>query len=326
MERGPYLLKERRRKRAVPSDTAAQLESWRRLLSECGRKPSRRRVHALRVATLRLQARVEHRLEQLPVEDPAKRSVSRWNKQAEKLREALSVVRETDVHLAKLAGLRKSVGDGSASRSRMSRVCLKEIASVEGRLERTRKRAAKKLAEEIDKRSERLERSSKELTKAPVPDDLLTARSDPGELQAMISGLAGRVPALDAKSLHEFRKRVKTVRYVAEMAAPDDAHCAQQVTALRTMQSALGDWHDCQSLSKEACRIIKHGAEQGGLVELLETLTGESLENALTVCRKTIERLMEVDEKRTIPKDVAASKRPAKKAEAETRSTRLRLA
>ncbi|MGB7549792.1 MAG: hypothetical protein WBM14_18800, partial [Terracidiphilus sp.] len=40
----------------------SQVEAWRQLLAECGRKPGRKRVHELRVATLRLQAEVEHGL------------------------------------------------------------------------------------------------------------------------------------------------------------------------------------------------------------------------------------------------------------------------
>jgi len=324
MKRGPYLLKKRRRRQILPSDTRGQIESWRRLLAECGRKPSRRRVHALRVATLRLQARMEHGLGQVPEEDPAKRTLGRWNKQAEKLRDALSLVRETDVHLAKLDGLRKSVGDGAAHRSRLSRVCLKQIGAVERRLERTRKGAAKKLTEEIYRRTERLERLSKGLTKSPEAADQLNARSNPAELHTLIAGLAANVPNLDAKSLHEFRKRVKTVRYVAEVAAGDHARAAQQVAALRTMQSALGDWHDCQSLSKEVRRIVKGDAEQGGLVELLETLTGESLENALAVCRRTIKRLIGLDMEE--PADAGLTKRPVKKAEPVMRSAPSRLA
>lgn len=263
---------------------------------------------------------MEHGLRETGEADPANRVIERWNKQAEKLRRALGLVREMDVHLAKINSLRESVGDGEASRSRLSRLCLKQIATVVKRLERSRKAAAKKLSGEIEKRRERLERSSKGLIDGPVSANLLTAPTSSGELHTMIAGLAANVPGLDAKTLHEFRKRVKSVRYVAEMAAVDDKRVAQQVAALRTMQSALGEWHDCQSLSKEARRILKRDAEQGGVVELLETMTGESLENALAVCRRIMERLIEVDAKKAVSMDELPPKRAVRKAALESRA------
>lgn len=313
-------------KEPVESHLGRQIGGWRRMLAECGRKPSRRRVHALRVATLRLQARTEHCLSRLGEGDSTAKVVRRWNKQADKLRKTMSLVRETDVHLAKLNRLRRSVGDTDANHSRLNRICLNQIGTAERRLERTRKSAAKRLGEEIEKRRRRLARLSGELAKSPGLGDLLRTPSDKPELRALIAGLAADVGSLNVKSLHEYRKRVKTVRYLAEMAAEDDAQSARQVTALRTMQSAVGEWHDCQSLCKEVSAILKGRKREGGLVEMLETLAEESFENALDVCRRTIARLLDESFEKPTAIEVLPPRRPVKRAEPVFRPNQSRYA
>lgn len=313
-------------KEATESQLGRQITAWRRMLAGCGRKPSRRRVHALRVATLRLQARTEHYLSRLGEDDSTGRVIRRWNKQADKLRRTLSLVRETDVHLAKLNGLRRSVGDTDEDHSRLNRICLNHIATVERRLEQTRKSAAKKLGEEIEKRRGRLARLSKELAQSPVLGELLRTPSDKSERSNLIAGLAADVNSLNVKSLHEYRKRIKTVRYRAEMAAEDDAQAARQVTALRTMQSAVGEWHDRQSLCKEVSSILKGRKQEGGLVEMLETLAAESFENALEVCRRTIARLLDESAERPVSIEGLPPRRPVKKAEAVVRPNQSRYA
>ena len=302
-------------KQAGESELGRQFGAWRRMLAECGRKPSRRRVHALRVATLRLQARTEHCLNRLGEDDSTGRVVRRWNKQADKLRNALSLVRETDVHLAKLNQLRRSVGTPDEDHSRLNRICLSQIATVEGRLERTRRSAAKKLGDEIEKRRGRLARLSKEIAQSPMLGKLLTMPSDKSERFSLIAGLAADANSLNARSLHEYRKRIKTVRYLAEMAADDDALAARQVTALRTMQSAVGEWHDRQSLSKEVSAILKGRQREGELVDLLKTLAGESFERALEVCRRTITRLLEESYERPSSVKELPARRPVQEAE-----------
>src|SRR3974377_2585562 len=79
-----------------------RLDAWRRLLPRCGRKPTRKRVHALRVVTLRILAELEYRIEQQGKGNPEALAGARWIKLGEKLRQALGPVREGDVGLDKL--------------------------------------------------------------------------------------------------------------------------------------------------------------------------------------------------------------------------------
>ena len=58
-------------KSPVEPDWQRQFEEWRKLLSECGEKPTRKRVHSLRVATLPMKAEVDF---WLPSQDSAESS------------------------------------------------------------------------------------------------------------------------------------------------------------------------------------------------------------------------------------------------------------
>jgi CHAD domain-containing protein len=267
-----------------------QCESWRQLLGECGRKPSRRRVHTLRVATLRLQAELEYCLEQPRTPAPAGRAMKRWNKQGDKLRRALQPVREADVYLAKLAGLRVSLAAPEEIQTRCSRRCLGQMEKLERRLQRVRQAAAKKLMAEIEDRRERLIRLSHDMEAALELQ--MPLRSGAGAVAGLIASLAVEFPEFGADRLHEFRKRVKKVRYLAELSAGADPQAARQAVALRQMQVAIGEWHDWQVLAQKAGRALRGRGKGNSLAELLETLTAESLQKALSLCRRLTARLV----------------------------------
>src|ERR1700733_8453482 len=82
---------------------------WVELLARCGSKPTRKRVHALRVVTLRLQAELERDVSELPRASHQAQAMLQFSKQAEKLRQALGPAREIDVWIGKLHGLRASL-------------------------------------------------------------------------------------------------------------------------------------------------------------------------------------------------------------------------
>ncbi len=254
------------------------------------------------------------------------RAISRWNRQADKLRRVLSTVRETDVYLGKLDGLRSMVAEPAHGSSRLTRMCLRQIDVVEDRLKQDRKSAARKAADAIEDRLGRFDHLSKEL-EAELTDAVQgAANSDASGVRELIAGLLAESSALTAENLHEFRKRVKKVRYVAEIAGTGDGLASRQLATLRRMQSAAGVWHDWQTLAKKAGRALRGRDKDGGLEELLETLAEESLEKALEVCRRATGRLakegVEVeDSKRTF-----LPKRPVRSAEAAVASDEERYA
>jgi CHAD domain-containing protein len=270
-----------------PADPAPQLafESWRTLLDECSRKPSRKHVHFLRVATLRLQAQLGHRRETRGAAHSAARAARRWNKHAEKLRDSLSAVREIDVFRDKLCVLRGTLEAPSGYSPRSSRACSRQIEELEAWLERGRKIAAKMLVADLKHRKERLESLSLELETTQAFGYSLLPVSSSSDIFKMYGDAIAAFPNLDTDCLHDFRKRIKNVRYLAELFAKTDPQAAHLATALKAMQGAIGEWHDWQELAQLAARQLRKRHKGGVLTRLLETLSEESLQKALECCQ-----------------------------------------
>jgi len=270
-----------------PADPAPQLafKSWRTLLDECDRKPSRKYVHLLRVATLRLQARLDHKLGTRDAAHSAPRAIRRWDKHAEKLRDSLSAVREIDVFRYKLSVLGGTLEAPSGYSPRSSRTCSRQIEELEVWLERERKIAAKKLIADLKHRKGRLERLSVDLETTPAFGYALLPVSSFSDVFRMYSEAIADFPNLDADCLHDFRKRIKNVRYLAELFAETDPQTAHLAAALKTMQGAVGEWHDWQQLAQLASRQLRKRHKGEVLTTLLETLSQESLQKALECCQ-----------------------------------------
>ena len=113
-------------------------EAWRELLDRCALKPSRKRVHALRSATLRLESVLEFRLRDQPVHDSAVRAFRRWKKQAGKLRRALRPLRDADVCRQRFAAMRATFEQAGSSDPPKDQLWLRQIEQLEGRLEKRR--------------------------------------------------------------------------------------------------------------------------------------------------------------------------------------------
>ena len=267
----------------------ARVAAWVRLLTRCGEKPTRKRVHALRVATLRLQAELERDLAELPHASHQAQAMIRFGKQAEKLRQALGPAREIDVWIGKLRGLRASNVKAGEYVPRTLEECLRGMERLEDRLKRKRRTAGKKLAAAIELKHERFVKAAEELELASEESRLPDARGIGKELMADFRRVSAEFPVLDESNLHEFRKRIKTVRYVADLHAGSDRECARVATQMKKLQGAIGEWHDWQALAAETRR--GDHAWSKPLAELLETITKESLEAALETAYSVMARM-----------------------------------
>jgi len=100
------------------------------------------------------------------------------------------------------------------------------------------------------------------------------------ELEARFAAVRAEFSTFSEENLHEFRKRIKMVRYLAEIHADADRACAHIALQMKKVQSAIGEWHDWQELGRETL----HGrhAKNKSLAELLHTVTTESFEAALS--------------------------------------------
>ena len=286
-----------------------QLESWRKLLAQCARKPSRRSVHALRSLTLRLQVGLEYSLRRRAANSAAVRAFQHWSKEGKKLRKALAPVRNADVHLARLKSLSKTNKGASEGEKQLSPHCIREIEKLEDQLRRQRKSGINKLIAAIDARGKRLNRSSKELEAALTPHLPTKVHSTAPEALRIFAKLAGELPSLDAGSLHEYRKRLKQARYLAEISVAADPVAKRLASAFRRIHYAAGEWHDWQELASKAERILPGHDKEDGLIPVLESLAKKALHRTIAQCRSTTTRLLKNDgDVRTFPprKPVAA--------------------
>jgi len=278
-----------RRCQPETASRSVSLATWRELLGQCRGNPTSACVHRLRVATVRLQAEAEYWLCEHSDDSLAERPVRHWCKQGEKLRCALRAVREADVQLKLLIGLRRPAPRLATVQPHCTPSCLLQIVQVEARIAQKRRRAVKKLVGKLQERGAKLDRLGREL------QAVLHAESQPGALPtaAMVSEMFHRLteefPALDRDNLHAYRKRMKAICALAVLGATDLA-VGRFAVSLKKMLAAVGQWHDWQELARLAERIL--GAREDGLRKMLEGLAAESLQMALRTCQEESTELL----------------------------------
>jgi CHAD domain-containing protein len=113
----------------------------------------------------------------------------------------------------------------------------------------------------------------------------------------LVAGLREEFPELNGESLHAYRKRLKKVRYLAEISAAADPLAERQATTLKRMQSAAGKWHDWQSLTEEVGRAFRGRNGSEGLAKLLEARAQESLQEALGLVQRATAQLLKREAK-----------------------------
>lgn len=268
-------------------DFQQQMRAWRQMLAQCTKKPGRKCVHSLRVATLRLQAAVEFWLNGQQPGEVASRPARRWLRQAKKLRRALGPVRQGDVSLAMLKRVRRWVDPAANGPLVLPKESLGALGEIERGIKRRRALAAKKLVAEIEQRHKRLLRLSWKIERSLNSFSPAAAGQAENGVQARIVSMAAEFPVLNADNLHDLRKQIKKIRYVAEIFAPGDPEIARQVTALRRMTGALGEWHDWQILAQQAS-----SSQHGEVAAYLQAQADQSFDKALKLCRQSIARLM----------------------------------
>jgi CHAD domain-containing protein len=277
---------------AQAEPAAARLfRTWRQLLCDCAAKPTRKRVHALRVVTMRLQAVVASCLADRASKSPTRAVAKPWKKRSKRLRRRLSVVREIDVHLIKLAHLRDNLTATGKARTQSARASLRQLTEFERKLKKDRRAVARDLAFTLRDRLDRLSRRSLEVEALLSPQSASSPAGASHRLIAELQAALAGAPKLDAGSLHDFRKQIKRLRYVAEPHMESDPRIAQFAKTLKAMQDVIGEWHDWQTLATESARVLADRTSQADLTALLEARVAESLEHALGLCESSIAQL-----------------------------------
>jgi CHAD domain-containing protein len=269
-----------------------QMQQWRHTLATCSRKPGRKCVHELRVATLRIQAAVEYWLSEQEPAAAVSEAALRWLREGKKLRRALGPVRQADVSLAKLERVREWAEAAADGHLIFPGEGLSAIAKIVRVVKRERDAAARKLAAEVERRRKRLNRASKKLETVLAAFIPAAQPSAADKVPTRIAAVATEYPTLDSENLHEFRKQIKNIRYFAEVFAPRSVAAAQWSATLKRMTGAVGEWHDWQILTREASRANRGDVASAIAAEFLQAQAGRSLNHALELCRRSMARLL----------------------------------
>jgi CHAD domain-containing protein len=201
-------------------------------------KPKRKSVHKLRTTIRRIESLISY-----ANPDIRKKEERSLEKMAD-LHKRAGKVRDLDVQ----ANLIGTLGNGSAAKDRKT---LTEL------LEKKRDRQAK-----------RLESAIKKLDDAKFFDRLNQIAEQAGELRdgknrplapleeaktqlAQMASDLGSGQTMKPSRLHDARVSLKRIRYMAEL-AEDSAAQKDFTRKLKSVQDAIGDWHDWQELTAKA--------------------------------------------------------------------------
>ena len=255
-----------------------------RLLKRTADKPQAQAVHQLRTAA----RRIESLLQALSPE--ADKNQRRLLKQLSRLRRRAGKVRDMDVQMALLRGLK--IGRDSRRRERLMQL-----------LAELRAKREKKLVATLDKKTRRdvqrrLRKAAQKLSLFQEPPSMagcldVAQPFDPVTVALReFSRVARAQGALREDNLHAYRLETKHVRYVAEMAGADKT--AQKIVAeLKRMQDAIGEWHDWLELTQRAQQALEPAAETP-LMSALQNVTRAKFREALSACNDTRKELLEV--------------------------------
>jgi CHAD domain-containing protein len=255
-----------------PSKTPNYLRKLRRLLREVSTEPLPERVHQLRT-TIR---RTETFLSSQDIAE--KRDVGKLLAQLGKLRRRAGRVRDIDVQAAALRTV--NIGQEDAK------------ARVLAELEEQRNRKEKKLLAGIeDKFSVRMHTRMRkvEAVVATAGDARVAAgkktKPTPRRLWRSLRDLirtARQTQPFTPRTLHQFRVQCKKTRYLAEL-LPGHATLLEQ---LKTIQDAIGDWHDWLTLTQSAAKIT--GPMELALLAHLENVTQAKFTEAIRTLKRVV--------------------------------------
>jgi CHAD domain-containing protein len=249
----------------------ANFQKLSRQLSKLAKTPSASNVHKFRTYSRRVEALVEDL-----VPSP-KRKDRRLLKQLARLRKKGGKVRDLDVQIAALRGLK--LPQEAGRKSQLLRVLADDRASREKKLE---KAFDKQQASQLRKG---LKRSAARIAMPDSTPELLDRAMRP------VLKLGANQGPLTEKRVHQYRIVGKRARYLAEVAG-DDPQAKQVVEQLKRMQDVIGDWHDWLKLTERAEEVFD-GAHGSALIAALRNITRAKYRQSLDVLAETRAALTE---------------------------------
>jgi len=244
--------------------TKSVFQKLNRQLTKLATKPQPKNVHQFRTNTRRLQALLEELAPELG------RNEKKLLKLLMRLRRRAGRVRDLDVQIAALRSLK--IPQEAARKGELLRTL------AEMRAKREKKFIKSVDADTVRQLRKRLKRVARGLQ---IPNG-----AEPLALATRIFSRVtqGQSP-LTEKILHSYRITGKRVRYVAELAG-DVPEAKRMLEILKSMQDALGYWHDWLMLTQSAEELFGD-APDCALISALRNLTRAKFRHAMQVVTNT---------------------------------------
>ena len=286
-----------------------QVADLQRRLGAVPDGPSEETVHRLRTGTRRSGALLQSLLAGMRASagtQQLQREAEKLLRQWKKLRRAAGEVRDLDVHRGLLASLRKTWGndqkppaENSAEveqRDEMGSDATHPLIRQLNHLDAWLKRKRKKSAERLQKQAARRAPRCASLAPAVLAglERAAPRRKSGRQLPALLAledffHISYDMPTLDRKNLHDFRKRTKEARYVAEAGGPE-SHAEVVARALKRIQDSIGDWHDFDGLLLESQQAFDEDGSE--LAAQLQRRADQQFNQASLVTERMRRRLL----------------------------------
>ena len=241
------------------------IRELRKSLKDLPSDPPMKAVHNLRTRARRLEA-ISAAL--LPKDG---RHTRRLRKVLKPLRKTAGEVRDMDVLAVKALTLAGRLGDET-------------VAQLLEHLQARRVESADELLNAIDQSSKQAGRRLKRFFKR-VEKEFHKKNSQAGPTGKLIDELRSW-PVLGADNLHDFRVKVKELRYVLQLA--EDAN-GNFMKALDKVKGQIGTWHDWQQLHTIAEELLDgqdHYAAVGAIAEIEKGKFDQALKSAQALRRR----------------------------------------
>jgi CHAD domain-containing protein len=274
--------------------TQKLFDSLLRVPGKISRTASPRVVHQLRT-TIR-------RVETLLAVQPADTNVeTKLLKQLARLRRRAGKVRDLDVQIAALRGVRleSTAKDKERVMRALNKAHAKRIKKLVNAVEKAQDRGLRKHLKRA--RTEVLQQAKAPTDAAREEAKLRAASLVQSALDEFAAMVQARRSAVTENTLHEFRTACKSVRYKAEIAGNSDRAQAA-VAQLKLIQDAAGEWHDWLTLTQTAEKVLARSTSSplvaalrvGTRSKLLQAQrTTTEAQRALLAMRRTTDRRKE---------------------------------
>jgi CHAD domain-containing protein len=241
-----------------PKRSRLTFQKLSRELTRLVKKPAPESVHKFRTNS----RRVEALLSEVVVE--SHRNDEKLLRLLSRLRKKAGRVRDLDVQIAALRGLK--IPGGNGHKAHFMEALVEERAQREKKLARAFDR---KTADEIRRRLRRA------ATRMAIPAD-----TEPLALTlAKLAQLGRDYVPLTEKTLHQYRIIGKRARYIAEL-SDNEPEAHRVVERLKHMQDVIGDWHDWLKLTQKAEHLIGD-VRDSALVAMLRNVTQAKFRQSL---------------------------------------------